>query len=198
MGCDIHLYCEKYNEKDKKWISADRLKLNEYYGKYEDENQYSIVHLYDDRNYALFGVLAGVRNYYDNECISEPKGLPDDICEFVKNEAEYWDGDGHSHSYFTAKELFDWQKEHSTTNYSGMISPENQLKLDKEGITPTSWCQWTNQENWKYREWTEPNCVLDHLIKKVKDRMEEEFWIFKDEDYEKYAENFRIVFWFDN
>ncbi len=197
MGCDIHLYCEKYSEKKNKWISADHFRLNEYYKEDEYEKEYEIVHLYDGRNYGLFGVLADVRNYYGNEYISEPKGLPDDICETIKKEYEWWEGDAHSCSWFTAKELFDWQKSHQTTHYSGMISPKDQINLDK-GINPTIWCQWTNQEGWEKREWDEQYCVLDCLIEKIKQRMDDEFWIFKDEDYDKYADKFRIVFWFDN
>lgn len=204
MGCDIHLYTErKFNNK---WWCTDHFKLNKYYNKEDEfESKWECVHIYDDRNYAAFGALADVRNYYNNDVIDMPRGLPIDVSKRIKKEADSWGMDGHSHSWFTARELFDYQKLHNEIHYQGMLNPEDVKKLDEEGITPTSWCQWTNISGAEYRKWTEKGCVLDGLIERVKDRMAEEFSIYdfcsdeeKEEKYNKYADDFRIVFWFDN
>ena len=64
---------------------------------------------YGGRCYSLFGILAGVRNQ-SNPMIGgeyELKGIPDDASERVKNVSDEWDIDGHSHNYFTLRELLD-------------------------------------------------------------------------------------------
>ena len=105
MGCDIHSYAEKkVNEKWEKVgevFPMDEWDRN-YYKKDFNESPF------DWRSYAMFGFLADVRNYYNSEYLSEPKGLPDDISQEVKEKADDWDGDGHSHSFLTVKELTDF------------------------------------------------------------------------------------------
>ncbi len=93
MGCDIHATIEK-KENNLWWGAANNIHI--------------------DRSYALFTVLADVRNYNEERAeknipISQPRGIPEDVSyEFGKID-EYWDSDGHSHSWVTFKEL----KEHS-------------------------------------------------------------------------------------
>ena len=105
MGCDIHSYAEK--KVNGKWEKVGEIFpmdewLRNYYKKDFDESPF------DWRSYAMFGFLADVRNYSNSEYLSEPKGLPDDISKEVKEKADYWDGDGHSHSFLTVKELIDF------------------------------------------------------------------------------------------
>ena len=138
MGCDIHFFCEKlttdYNyhgpkntgeirdeklenllqidkdEKSPRWVTADIWEK-------VDDDYWKTKELYPGgRNYYLFGVLAGVR--YDIDPISEPKGIPDDCCYPIKSKIEGYGSDGHSHSYFTLKELLDvdW------TKYQGIVT----------------------------------------------------------------------------
>ncbi len=98
MGCDIHGFVEiKRNDK---WKLSD-------------------VEIPEDRSYDTFAILAGVRNYVNAIPISEPKGLPEDLSEESKNDdniqhLEYWqEGDGHSFSWLTLKEILDynWEQE---------------------------------------------------------------------------------------
>ncbi len=137
MGCDIHFYTEvkttnyKYHgprdenelsenrdsnldhvldNKDIKprWITTDTWEQ-------EDDGSWSISYdkrFYSGRNYFLFSVLADVRNGYNITPLSDPRGIPNDCCYPIKFISEYWNGDGHSHSYFTLKELMDidWSK----------------------------------------------------------------------------------------
>ena len=164
MGCDIHLYCEKmvYSEKcGNFWWCCDYFTLNPFYKCYENEIKYDHHSIWDERSYDAFGILANVRNSGHEIVLDEPRGLPKDVSDFVKTEADSWMPDGHSHSWFTAKELFAYDR--------------------------------------KY-----PKSAIKKLVKKVKKKMCEEFpiWDFyskaeKKELLEYYADDFRIVFWFD-
>lgn len=135
MGCDIHCYAEKRNKYGKWEIVGDNYQP------------------YNNRNYNLFSILANVRNGTAfSGCktgegfipISNPKGVPSDASEDYVSIVEQWDSNGHSHSYFTLRELLDydwtqitqlqgwvnmvdWEKfslygkKHSPQNYCGMV-----------------------------------------------------------------------------
>jgi hypothetical protein len=53
-----------------------------------------------------------VRNGYDVDPIDFPRGIPDDLSSGYMYIVDRWEGDGHSHSYFTLHELLnvDWSK----------------------------------------------------------------------------------------
>lgn len=193
MGCDIHMFVEYKTVVDgvEKWCCGDYFKKDRY------DNNYSVVPIYDGRNYALFSLLADVRNYGDNKPISEPKGLPEDCCQEIKDQYEYWYGDAHSTSYFTLKELIDYQNKQTPTKYSGMISPQQQKDLDN-GILPTSWCQGTNMEGFERREWEEYDNLLEPIVIKLKERISEILWLYSEESVLQYVDKVRTVFWFDN
>lgn len=200
MGCDIHTHVEiqQHVNGEEKWCCADYFKLNRYFdGIDESEKEYETVEICGNRNYSLFAVLADVRNYGDTASISKPKGIPDDSCEQIKKDFEYWDCDAHSASYFTLKELMEWQKTAPPLKYSGYISPEASNKLDK-GILPECWCQFTNQSDWVRREWEEKNTVLEPVIESLIQRGKELYLWFNDEQIEEHADKMRFVFWFDN
>ncbi len=200
MGCDIHLYVEyKKTVKDvKKWLNGDYFKFNPYHKVYDNEHPYNRIELYGDRNYGLFSTLAGVRDYTEGMTpVSEPKGLPHDVTEYVQSESTQWGSDGHTHSWLTLKELKDYQAIGAKLKRTGLLSPEQLLDFDK-GILPQSWCQGTNQPGYERREWEEENNTLVPLIKKLQQRAHE----LMQYDWEEYKiendENVRIVFWFDN
>lgn len=207
MGCDIHMHVEyKYRLKDDNahWMCGDYFKLNPFRDKYDNEEKYTLVGFHDDRNYDLFSILANVRNYGRNEYIDDPRGLPDDVTKEVKEYCDKWGIDGHSHSYFTLKELIDFQKTIKPLKQRGMVDKETQHALDNFGLIPTVWCQMTNEPGWEWREWKEENKVLEPLIEDLKRRANELGVIYDfmwDEDYEaayNRSELIRIVFWFDN
>ena len=63
MGCDIHLFSEKkktVNDKEV-WVNADYWTINPYFGTDKTEQELDIVSIYNNRNYDLFNLLAGVR-----------------------------------------------------------------------------------------------------------------------------------------
>ena len=209
MGCDIHVCCEARWTIDgvKKWYSVDHYKKNKYYIDEDkcSETEWDIVPIFDDRNYILFSILADVRNYSNNKPICEPRGLPDDVSKTVKKEADDWGCDGHSHSWFTLKELLNYKLEHSKEHHSGYIS-EQQAKDWEKGVTPDSWCQSTNISGYVYKEWDdELTSSFQKLINALMDRACKEFYIYswmddsnKKKAIEKIANDIRIVFWFDN
>jgi hypothetical protein len=125
MGCDIHLYVEKkeygYGEDSNKfvWVSLDKwTEQGEYGNIYLDVNHKDM--LYRDRNYNLFCALSGATLHRFNNVPKylEPKGLPSDCSKLISDVIKHWEGDGHSHSYLTLKELkeFDWSDYGETCN----------------------------------------------------------------------------------
>ena len=76
MGADIHCYIERRNHEKNVWEP-----LNLYIDK---DGEKKCVNFFTDRDYELFGQLAGVRSMIDP--FVYPRGLPDDISEFVENE----------------------------------------------------------------------------------------------------------------
>jgi hypothetical protein len=110
MGCDIHIYTEaKYIVNGvTKWHNIDNWRLNRYYGTDDNESEYNISPVYWGRNYELFAVLANVRGYYSDDVYT--KGLPDDVSDVVKNESDRLGVDGHSHSWYTLKELYEYHE----------------------------------------------------------------------------------------
>ena len=203
MGCDIHLYCEKLSNKndDPYWWCCDHFYLLPERSYFDHE----LIPLYDGRNYELFAALADVRNRGTVEPISQPKGLPNDLSQRVREEAEKMEDIAHSHSWLTAKELFVYQNRHPSITYTGLLSPEQLKAFDECGIPPKSWCQGTNMEGYERREWTMPGSPIDYLVEKVKERMTEVFCVYdfyddekKEEMFWQKADDFRIVFWFDN
>lgn len=138
MGCDCHFFVEKWSDEDfegpkniaeqrniklnsvlegsktYRWISADKWELfekgtkDEYWGVPYD------LEFYGSRNYYLYSIIADVRNYGSDkvEPICDPRGVPDDASDGYKYVIDRWQGDGHSHSYFTLTELIaiDWSK----------------------------------------------------------------------------------------
>lgn len=126
MGCDIHLYVEVI--KDGAWVSADTWKI-------EDGDKVIPYgsRFYSGRNYWLFAMLADVRNNGEVNPFSPPRGLPPDMSVEVEEEARKWEGDAHSHSYFTMSELhsFDWNQR---VLVSGVLGVEGIVTLLKTGV----------------------------------------------------------------
>ena len=99
MGCDIHMYIEK--KKNGKWIPAQGFMQTG-----NRENDVPDVPFHDQfnqRNYALFGFLAGVR--IPELKHFEPQGFPDDASKEVKDVYNEWGTDAHTPSYLLLKEL---------------------------------------------------------------------------------------------
>lgn len=204
MGCDIHLFTEvkRHIYGKEMWINSDLWEINPHY-RYgsEDEKKYepelNIKNLYSGRNYELFGILADVR-CYGNPVISNPKGLPEDVSDIVKDESDRWGIDGHSHSYLTLRELVEYLERHPKIKYDGFVSPEDAEKLDKTGETPDTWAGMVNPAlGWVHREWEEDSSVKT-LVEKVREKFKDIFYVWPENQTSEDKEKIRIVFWFDN
>lgn len=135
MGCDIHSFAErKVNGKWEK-VEEDFIELSQFDKEWYKKEKGNTPFNY--RNYSMFAFLAGVRNYDCCVPLSEPRGLPDDS-EYLNDESEDWmgytqtekqsietDGNYHSMSYLTLKELLDfdyektfWNRRISRTTYN--------------------------------------------------------------------------------
>ena len=203
MGCDIHIYVER--KIGNKWYDCDYFvpNVNSIYN-----SDFVRVELFGDRNYSLFATLANVRNYGNTEYISEPKGLPNDVSDYVDSEYDSWFCDAHSASHLTLQELIDFQREKHPLKHRGMLSPTQQEQFDHYGILPDHWCQGTNQSGFEFREWEEDIDVLEPIIdglKRLADQLNIIYsWGWDSENTDiresayRAAANIRIVFWFDN
>ena len=157
MGADIHFYVERWTSSNEyegpRDLSEDReQKLNEVLEgapiKYRwvsadkwvcDDGQWEVpYHLeyYNGRNYYLFSILADVRNGGGVEPINYPKGIPDDASSGYKFIYDRWNGDGHSHSFFTLEELLnvDWSEYESEYIGDFMETLEKMTKIDSDPI----------------------------------------------------------------
>ena len=205
MGCDIHTYMEVQRtvNDELKWVCADRFELNPYFNKDDpDEAEYEVDPVYRDRKYALFAALAGVRDYGNEVALlAQPRGLPDDANPIILKENKRWGCDGHSHSWFTLQELYDYQDANSKVTYKGLVSLEAAKALDETGEPPRSWCQGTSDKSYVRREWTVEEDVLKLFVQAIEVRARKEHWVYwkDDERVNKgAAEKTRIVFWFGN
>lgn len=119
MGCDIHIMTEvKVRRKDMPegvWANADKWSVDPWVFAHKDDmdiEEYKAEYLeihYDDkiyrgRDYALFGLLAGVRDDSVTP-ISPPKGVPIGCSPEYMRSVDNYGSDGHSHSYLTLEEL---------------------------------------------------------------------------------------------
>jgi hypothetical protein len=186
-----------------------------------ESNEVFTISPYEDRNYDLFAILADVRNGYGFagvdtgdgfRPIAMPRGVPEDASQYYKNEVNQWDGDGHSHSYFTLDELeaYDWAGQ--STTHRGWVDKEQYEVFKKQGH-PDSWSGGVSGGRVKH--------ITNEEMDKVKDDDEEASYYTQVEWQESYAESassfltetlpalrkikkmkdvedIRIVFFFDN
>lgn len=139
MGCDIHLYVERYNEYDEQWEYIYQEEKYRDEPSYENSIDTKNYYGYKGRNYNLFSILAGVRNGIGIEPISKPRGVPDDISPEVSGCLKRIASDGHSYSYFTLKELldFDWNRVYDDgTNWedNAIQRVKKRLKLEPDDV----------------------------------------------------------------
>jgi hypothetical protein len=113
MGCDIVSWVEVYLPETHPWKAVLRAFPADSFERTHD-NIDLVSPPFRTRNYGLFGVLAGVRNYSCCEPLAKPRGLPDD-CDVpggcLANEIEDLEG-FHSYSWFLLSELlsFDYER----------------------------------------------------------------------------------------
>jgi hypothetical protein len=152
MGCDIHVYLEKYTSVNEvnKWVNVDYWQINPNFGHYENEPEYELVSFFIGRNYELFGILAGVRSSEDP--IADPRGLPEDVTDVTRREYDKWAGDVHTPTYYTLKELKDYlfynsDNEEITETLKRFIEPMDRRFKDEFWIGVDDEKRYTIKEN---------------------------------------------------
>ena len=176
MGCDIHIYVEV--KKNGKW---EHFKENHFEASDFDKSYYKkekVSQPFDWRHYAMFGVLAGVRNR-DVVPIKEKRGLPEDISEDVKISRESYGEEGHSTSYLTARELYEF--DYNKNPFSGLTKRKVLLeKVAKE----TTFLEENKIEDYEYYDLIHPESMFFTHINELCQLGD--------------LDDVRVVFWFDN
>lgn len=146
----------EYDPNGSDWQKQEKPKLCQYGWPYrwefqEDPNypEPPIYEAFDPgRNYDLFSMLADVRNGYGFagcptgeyiQPICGPKGVPDDASPEYLQIVERWDGDGHSHSWLTLRELeaYDWGGQ--TKEHTGIVDLLGYISWKKLGAPHMSY-----------------------------------------------------------
>lgn len=117
---------------DEYWMMLDGFK-NPYFDPKQPLTKYNLPYTdepYQNRNYVLFALLADVRNGLDIKPLSKPKGIPKELSSDMDEYIKEWGGDGHSHSWFTLKELkeIDWNQ---IVDFEVHLTKEDYLIYDK-------------------------------------------------------------------
>lgn len=169
MGCDIHCYIE-YRRKPP----------------HEGIEQWSGFggRINPGRDYAMFGKLAGVRNYSETQPIAEPRGYPDDA-GYDAND-DYWlyisdyDDDGHC-TKDRAEEYIKYGSRYRKDligNNTWVSSPDWH---SVSWLTPNEWEQAVTEAPAEHTDRVEYKTILDTM-----------------RSFERQGYDSRIVFWFDN
>ena len=166
MGCDIHLFLEI--KKKEKWTFIKELDIG--------------------RSYDMFGIVADVRNLVNAIPISEPKGLPEDVSDKVREELDEWDCDGHSHSWLNWKEIKDY-------NWKQIFHDGRESCVDKKTGEPLWKSLYPNKDaisndvEYKFLDVVAEDCISVDWI--------EVFNEMENLSHQYGSKNVRLVFWFD-
>lgn len=230
MGCDIHFFVER--KVDGGWVSCDKWERDDGYVsvKYEDE-------FYGDRNYSLFAILANVRNGFGFAGtptgtgfvpISQPRGIPEDVCPEIREVYEDYGRHDHSHSWLTVRELleYDWTQETTREGILDAVEFWEWERWNREhGESPKSWCGGISGPRIKFISEEQMRALVKPYYdfqdyRKAKDQIETNFGDYRvrcvwKQPYFKCVrgflsdtmprlwrlgvpENVRCVFWFDS
>lgn len=211
MGCDIHFYVEQ--KIDGVWQKVEPPDDNkECFESCEVDGhtKHPLKNWYHNRNYALFGLLAGVRSTLFTPFV-EPRGIPDDISSKLKVRFEDEGADAHSASYLTLSELLSFKD--TVEDVPCFLDISGFKSFKKTGKVP---------DNYNYAPPHKIEAITNEKMERIMNlsafldekqywtkvphamSMEEiskEFWIGNLEAMKKLSENtddVRCVFWFDN
>lgn len=206
MGCDIHVHTEKLIpnfDGTYRWANADYFTINPYRGK-ADEADIEIIYPYEERDYGLFGILAGVKTYSDKQ-IDEPRGLPDNISTETK---AIFDGceDYHTPTYFTLKELLDYEKKYKKVNV--WMTDDDYIEFIQLDKDPTVLDDLNvvyenpKMHGFKRRKinmlYSGYKTFLRAIKYRARDVLDHRHIFSKKTLYKDYADKFRVIIWFDN
>jgi hypothetical protein len=169
MGCDIHMIVER--RVNGKWERVERLPprtctwcdgLGHYENRPKDKCYGCNVRAkritgestpgqdctpYNDRNYTVFSVLAGVRNDGYITPIDKPRGLPDDATHATGKDEDgddkaRWEHGDHSFTWLTLREVLDYDWKRARKD-EGFVTAEVFKAWDANGGNgcPEEWCK---------------------------------------------------------
>lgn len=148
MGCDIHLHIE--------------IRVN---GKWEHYGAPQV-----QRDYDLFALMAGVRNYSNSVPVAKPKGLPEDVSLLTEMHWKSSVDDWHTPSWLDEEEIRELRKRYQQLYVEPVSGSGHYLDYDLEfGVLGTY--------------------IFGSRLTDFKD--------FPDEHDMNY-DAVRLVFWFDN
>lgn len=210
MGCDIHVHVE--HKVNGIWSKVpDTLgPVNPWYDSTRSQTNINQPNIWDlDRNYALFGVLAGVRSNINP--ILAPRGIPQDLSQEVFDSYQAWGGDCHTPSYYLLSELLVGKEysymEHAYVDVAGWIkhkdgidiSESNHVNMYCDGISVShqEMDRISNMAPILGEEKYYTNIVLDIKYKKIYSWFWDSF-LGAMCKIDSNPDNVRMVFWFDN
>lgn len=135
MGTDIHFYVEVPGPEGKWVLLAPPPGVDRF-----ADSHGSVPTWFQQRSYKLFAWLAGVRRDECDVPLLSPKGLPDGLCEILREESEF----GHSASWFYAEELLRAIPEQ--VRFKGIVSEVDYIDWKRSGQAfPAQWCRDVNR-----------------------------------------------------
>lgn len=138
----------EWSDADEVDYSEEELKFTVRLERAEGDPPFKTVEPYGNRNYLLFAALADVRNGYGFagidtgdaiEYMDEPRGIPDDCSPEWQEYTDMWGLDGHSASYFTVREIEEWEGWEQTATIRGVVTAEEYERCKRENDTPDSY-----------------------------------------------------------
>lgn len=174
MGADIHIYVEI--RKNGIW---ELLEGNHFSDQWNDKNKKCSAP-FDWRHYRMFAILAGVRGNNIHPIKEPTYELPNDASNVVKDDYIKWAGDAHSASFFTARELveFDFSQDLRNCNQEAPTYSRNVL-FEKRDVSD----KYENPKTY-YDFMDGPDTMFFKHIKELAELGN--------------LDDVRIVFWFDN
>jgi len=206
MGCDIHLYIEYKSKK------------TEFDG-YETGWQSSGGRINPGRNYAMFALMADVRNYGDNKLpvLVEPRGMPDDVSYTTMNDNRIYISETKSEDYVSMETAKRWVESGSSkfindkegnpiwvTNpdahsHSWLTTSEFESVINKYLELEAGWHKERVEEHNKMVK--EDNIQPDswaYAPPSINDEPEYQVVLASLKRFEELGYDARVVFWFDN
>jgi len=207
MGCDIHLYIEY---KDKKPALED--------GYVPGWQSYG-NRINPGRNYALFALMANVRNYGDEKLpvLVERRGMPDDVSYTTMNDNRIYISDDEGEDYVSMETAKRWVKSGSSKfinnndgnptwvtqpdwhSHSWLTTSEFESVLNKYFELEAGWHKERVEEHNKMveRENIQPDSWA-YAPPSINDEPEYQVVLASLKRFEELGYDARVVFWFDN
>jgi hypothetical protein len=207
MGCDIHLYIEykskkpQYDGRESTWHSFGN-RIN------------------PGRNYAMFGLMANVRNCYSDgklPVLVEPRGMPDDATYSTADDNRIYISETESENYVCMETAEGWVNSGSSKfinnkdgnptwvtqpdwhSHSWLTTSEFESVLNKYLELEAGWHKervdthnkWLQKENIQPDSWA-------YAPPSINDEPEYQVVLASLKRFEELGYDARIVFWFDN